>query len=185
MGEQLTTALVAAAVSAFVSLTVAVAQLRLGRASHRTQVQQDITAKYDRMVDYRLRRPDIMSLARRWTSDCFGLIYDHDGPDSDSWAIYYGYVELVTFYCNAVLYAKAHGLIDRDLYESQHEPLIKLLLAEHYPILSEIVRPDGYVTEYLVDHVGKLRKSGWNWEGAYLGLAGQADGTKKRKTTTR
>ena len=70
MGEQLTAALVAAAVSALVSLAVAMAQLRQGRASHRTQVQQDITAKYDRMVDYRLQRPEILSLARRWNDDC-------------------------------------------------------------------------------------------------------------------
>ena len=153
MGEQLTAALVAAAVSALVSLAVAVAQLRQGRASHRTLVQQDITAKYNRMVDYLLQRPEILSLARRWTGQCFGFIYDDSGPDGDSWAIYYGYVELVTFYCNAVLYAKAHRLVDLDLFESQHEPLIKLLLAEHYPILSTIIRPGGYVTKYLVQHV--------------------------------
>lgn len=171
MGEQLVSALVAAAVSAAVALAVAIAQLRQGRQSQRSQVQQDITNKYDRMVDYRLLQPRVMSLARQWQGDCFAWIYDHSGPDGDAWAIYYGYVELITFYCSAVLYAKSHDLIDEDVYSSQHEPLIRLLLAEHYPIFSTIIRPSGYVSKYLVQHVHELRDSGWDWESAFLELA--------------
>ncbi|MFA5891929.1 MAG: hypothetical protein WDA27_13430 [Actinomycetota bacterium] len=172
MGEQLPTALVAAAVSAVVSVAVALAQLRQGRVSHRFQAQRDITAKYDRMIDYRLQRPEVLSLARRWSHGCFAWIYDHTGPDGDAWAIYYGYIELITFYCSAVLRARAHGLIDADVYESQHEPLIKLLLAEHYPVLSVIIRPRGYVTKYLVEHVADLRRCDWDWEAAYGDLTG-------------
>jgi len=170
MGEQLTAALVAAAVSAIVSLAVAIAQLRQGKQSQRSQVQSDVTSKYDRMVDYRLLQPQVLSLARRWDRKCFDWIYDHNGPDGEAWAIYYGYVELITFYCSAVLDAKAHGLIDDDVYSSQHEPLIRLLLAEHYPIFSSIIRPHGYVSKYLVQHVHELRDSGWDWEAAYLEL---------------
>ena len=137
------------------------------------------------MVDYRLQRPEILSLARRWNDDCFSLIYDQTGPDGDAWAIYYGYVELITFYANSVLHASAHHLIDRDLYESQHEPLIKLLLAEHYPILHEIIHPDGYVTRYLVDHVDELLRTGWNWEEAYLRLAGHKMQTEQPRSAAR
>lgn len=171
MGEQLTAALVAAIVSALVSLVVALFQLRQARNSQRNQVQHDITAKYDRMVDYRLQRPEVLDLARKWNQDCFKFIYDHSGPEGNLWAIYYGYVELLIFYCNAVLHAKARGHIDVDVYESQHEALIKLLLAEHYPILSTIIRPGGYVTKYLVEHVEDLQRGGWKWAAAYEDLA--------------
>lgn len=171
MSEQLTAALVAAVVSAVVALAVALAQLRQTKDSERNHVQRDIGAKYDRMVDYRLQRPEVLALARRWNHDCFAAIYDQTGPDGPAWAIYYGYVELVIFYCNAVLSARAKGLLNLDLYVSEHESLIRLLLAEHYPILSVIVRPGGYVTNYLVEHVAGLTAGGWDWKAAYANLA--------------
>jgi hypothetical protein len=170
MGEELTAAIVAAAVSAAVALAVAVAQLRQGRQTQRAQAQLDVTAKYDRMVDYRLAQPQVLGLARRWERECFDWIYDHTGPDGDAWAIYYGYIELITFYCTAVLHARARGLLDDDVYESQHEPLIRLLLAEHHPIFSSIIRPSGYVSQYLVRHVRELREADWDWEQKYLDL---------------
>jgi hypothetical protein len=123
------------------------------------------------MVDYRLQRPEVLALARRWKPECFKFIYDHSGPDGNSWAVYYGYVELVISYCNAVLYARSRGLVDSDIYESQHELLIKLLLAEHYPILSTVIVPGGYVTKYLIEHLGALQKGGWDWAAAYRKLA--------------
>jgi len=171
MSESLTAALVAAAVSALVSLVIAFARFRQARVSQRNRVEQDIASKYDRMVDYRLQRPEVLALARRWKPECFKFIYDHDGPDEDSWAVYYGYVELVISYCNAVLCARSQGLIEPDVYGSQHELLIKLLLAEHYPILSAIIRPGGYVTKYLIEHVAQLQMGGWRWAEAHRNLS--------------
>ena len=173
MGEQLIAGLVAAVVSAIVALAVAMAQLRQGKQSQRAQMQLEITSKYDRMVDYRLQQPKVLGLARRWKPKCFDWIYDHTGPDQDAWAIYYGYVELITFYCSAVLYARAKRLLDAEVYESQHEPLIRLLLAEHFPIFSSIIRPDGYVSQYLVRHLQELEASGWDWETEYASLVAE------------
>lgn len=167
MSEGLITALIAAAVSAIVSLGIAYAQLHQARVSQSIQAQQDITDKYNLMVDYRLKRPDVLKLARLWNDQCYDLIYSQNKPDGSDWAIYYGYVELVTLYCSAVLYAKNKHLIPDDLFRAQHEPLIRLLLAEHYPIFSQIIKQDGYVSEYLVDHVRSLRDTGWDWSAAH------------------
>lgn len=170
MSEQITAALVAAIVSAIVALTVAVAQLRQSKNSQRSQIQHDISTKYDKMVDYRLQYPEVLSLARRWKPECFERIYNQKTDEDKTWAIYYGYVELCIAYCNAVLYANAKKFLDQDSYKSEHEPLIRLLLAEHFPILSAIARPGKYVSIYLVEHIDKLQQTGWNWEVTYQSL---------------
>jgi hypothetical protein len=116
------------------------------------------------MVDYRLQHPEVLSLASRWTPECWEAVYDQRNAEERAWALYYGYVELCISYCNAVLHARDTGLLDHDVYDSEHELLIRLLLAEHYRILSTIVRPDGYVAKYLVEHIEYLRNSGWDWQ---------------------
>ncbi len=170
MNEQIVAALVAAVVSAIVSLAVALVQMRQNKDSLRSQVQQDIRAKYDKMLDYRLQRPEVLALARRWQPECWEALYTQATEEGKVWVIYYGYVELCIFYCNAVLYAKDKKAIDLAIYESEHEPLIRLLLAEHYPILSAIAQPGGYVSKYLVEHIKTLRQKGWDWEGEYKRL---------------
>lgn len=167
MNDIANSALVAAAVSAAISLVIAWIQLRQGVNSLRAQSQQDISAKYDKMVDYRLQHPEVLSQARHWHRECWDAVYDQGTDEDRSWAFYYGYIELCITYCNAVLHSKAKGFLDRDAYDYEHEPLIRLLLVEHYPILSEIARPGGYVTKYLVDHIAHLEEQGWDWEGEH------------------
>jgi hypothetical protein len=170
MNEQLIAALVAAAVSAVVSFAVAVGQLRQGKVSQRIQAQQEISAKYDKMVEYRLEHPEVLSLALRWRPECWDAVYNQRSDEDRGWALYYGYVELCVNYSNAVLHARSKGLLDTDVYNNEHERLIRLLLAEHFPMLSTIVRPDGYVTLYLVQHVEQLRRGGWDWKAEHQGL---------------
>jgi len=167
MSEQITAALVAAIVSAIVSMAIGLAQLRQDKNSLRSQIQQDISAKYDKMLDYRLQRPEVLALARRWKPECFKALYTQETEEERAWAIYYGYVELCIFYCNAVLHAKSKKIIDPDIYKSEHESLIRLLLAEHYPILSSIAKPEQYVSRYLVEHIDALKKKGWDWESEF------------------
>ena len=170
MSEQIIAALVAAVVSALVSLSIAIVQLRQRRNTQRAQVQQDITKKYDKMVDYRLQHPEVLTISRRWQPACFGQIYNQRTEEDKSLAIYYGYVELCIAYCNAVLYAFEKDWMDPESYESEHEPLIRLILAEHFPILSTIAKPGKYVSTYLVNHVEKMRQGGWDWEATYKSL---------------
>lgn len=166
MGPEVTAALVAAVVSGAISLVGVVLQSRQARTEQSLAAQQDITAKYDALVAYRLQHPEVLSLARRWTSDNWVAIYDPEELGDYSWTIYYGYVELITLYASAVLYAHEHRLITRDLFDRQHEPLIRLLVAEHYPILSEITLPGAYVTDYLVRHLERLTAI-WDWKAAH------------------
>jgi hypothetical protein len=117
MKNQIITALVAASVSAIVSLTIAWLQLRQNKQSQRNLMQQEIIARYDKMVDYRMQYPEVLTLAKQWNSNCFTLIYDQKTKEDKAWAIYYGYVELLISYCNSVLYATKKKLIDRDLFK--------------------------------------------------------------------
>ena len=137
--------------------------MRQAKTSQRVLAQQEITAKYDRMVDYRLLKPEVLSLAHSWTPVRFGAIYDQKSDDDRGWAYYYGYIELAITYRNAVPARKSKGLLDREAYEMEHERLIRLLLVERYPTLSLIVREDGYVTKCVVEHVAALRAGGWDW----------------------
>lgn len=166
MGPEVTAALVAAVVSGAISLAGVMLQSRQARIQQSLAAQQDITAKYDALVSYRLQHPEVLSLARRWRPENWVDIYDPKDLGEHTWTIYYGYVELITLYASAVLYAHEHRLITRDLFDRQHEPLIRLLVAEHYPILSEIARPGAYVTDYLVRHIERLSAT-WDWKATH------------------
>ncbi len=167
MSDIANSALVAAGVSAAISLVIAWIQARQGADTQRAQSQQDVSAKYDKMIDYRLQHPEVLSLACRWRKENWDAVYDQKTDEDRAWAYYYGYIELVTTYCGAALYARSKHWLDREAYESEHEPLIRLLLVEHYPILHEIARPSGYVNNYLVDHIAALQQRGWDWAGEH------------------
>jgi len=92
--EQLTAGLVGALVATVVTLGVSFAQMRQAKTSQRVLAQQEITAKYDRMVDYRLLKPEVLTLAHHWTPRCFAAIYDQKSDADRGWAYYYGYIEL-------------------------------------------------------------------------------------------
>lgn len=167
MTEWLNSLMVAAVVSAVVSLIINAIQLREQRAAMRVASERDLAAKFDKMVSYRLEHPEVLSLASRWSPACFRAIYNQETAADRAWAHYYGYVELCVAYCSAALYARSRRLIDPILYEKEHEPLIRLVLVEHWPLLHTISVPHGYSPQFLVEHVAALRASGWDWEGEH------------------
>jgi len=119
-------------VLAFIPITLTWVELRREQRAQREQTQKEIMDTYDRMIEYRLQRPEVLGRARRWEHKCFDWIYDHGGPDGDAWAVYYGYIERIIAYATSVLYAHESGTLDQSVYRGQHERLIRLLLAEHY-----------------------------------------------------
>lgn len=166
MGTEVTTALVAAFVSGVIAVVSLVVSSHQARNQQMIAAQNDIVTKYDALVRYRSEHPEVLSLARKWNDGRWLEIYEPIDPADHSWSIYYGYIELITLYFASVLYARNEGLLNADLYRMQHAPLMRLLLAEHYPIFSEIIRPGGYVTGLMVSYVEEITKD-WDWKAAH------------------
>ena len=72
-------------VLAFIPITLTWVELRREQHAQREQTQKEIMDTYDRMIEYRLHRPEVLGSARRWEHTCFDWIYDHGGPDGDAW----------------------------------------------------------------------------------------------------
>ncbi len=166
-------AFLSALIAASVSLMIAVPTIWLGRNTWRqarltylSNREARIEDLYDRLMDYRLKHPEVFRLSRGWTPECLTKIYTQVDEVEKDWAIYVGYVELCISYCNVVLYAQRRRQLDADVYASHHQPLVKMLITEHFPIMHQFSQ-QGFASTAIADFIVRERKLGWNWEEVY------------------
>lgn len=154
-------------IAATISLVIGIINWRQSHRTYQAARETRIEDLYDRLMDYRLKHPEVFALSRSWKPECITKIYSQVNESEKSWAIYIGYVELCISYCNAVLHAWKRGQLDRTVYKAQHEPLMKLLLTEHYPIVRQLTREGGFVSGSIAEFLQAMRKKGWDWELEY------------------
>jgi len=164
---------IAAAVAVFASLWN-MWHLRRGQQA---EAYRRIHELYDRVVQVKIEHPVLLALARKWESSAMRRVYEHASDEDRRWAVYYAYVETCIGFCNAVLQARGRKLMPRREFEDQWLPLVKLVITEHYPIISGFLTEQKYVSSYLRDFVSELRGSGWDWSREHLSLTwGKIDG---------
>ncbi len=120
-------------------------------------------------MDYRLKHPEVFRLSRAWTPECLTKLYRQENDEERAWAIYVGYVELCISYCNAVLYARKRGQLEADIYTTHHEPLVKMLITEHFPIMRQFTQ-EGFASTAIAEFIAQESKRGWNWEDVYSSM---------------
>lgn len=160
-------------VGAVSSGVFALASLLMTRRMQRAEIHREISALYDRLMDIRLANPDVLELSRRWTHEKLSSIYRQHSAEDREWARYYTYVELCLGFCNAVLNARSRGLLSRDAYLGQYEPLVRLLLTEHYPIVRDLQAVGGkFLSAQVKAHWRELENDGWVWRAEHDALTG-------------
>jgi hypothetical protein len=147
------------AVAIFVSLWNARHQ-HLGR---QTEAYRTIHELYDRVVQVRIDRPELLALAHKWQTSCMRKVYEQANTEDRDWAVYYTYAELCIGFCNAVLQARDRGLMPRSEFEAQWAHLVKLVITEHFPIIGDFLKEQKFVSSYLRDFVSERQDKGWNW----------------------
>jgi len=162
-------ALIAAVIS-LVSLMLGIFNWRQTRHAFMASTEARIEDLYDRLMDYRLKHPEVFRLSRRWTPECLTKIYRQCDEEDRSWAIYIGYVELCISYCNAALVGRKRGRLSKEIYRSQYEPLMKLLITEHFSVIQQLTREGGFVSSGLSEFIKEQRRQGWNWELEYQNM---------------
>jgi hypothetical protein len=159
-------ALSTAVLAAFVAMIVAYVNLRQTKRAYSSSIEARLEGLYDRLMDYRLKHPEVFKLSRSWTRDCLTKIYLQSNDEERSWAIYVGYVELCISYCNAVLLAQRRRLLAKQVYTSQHEPLVRMLITEHFPIIHQFTS-EGFGSSAIAEFISRERANGWKWEDVY------------------
>jgi hypothetical protein len=153
----------------------ALASLLLTRRMHRAETHREISVLYDRLMEVRLANPEVLALSRRWAREDLDRIYDQRAAEDREWARYYSYVELCLGFCNAVIYARSRNLLTQDAYQGQYEPLVKLLLTEHHPILRDLLERGGkFISAPIKALWHELESAGWNWEIEHAALTDSA-----------
>ncbi|MDP8256537.1 MAG: hypothetical protein P9M14_12375 [Candidatus Alcyoniella australis] len=142
----------------------------LNRRHRRAEAHEIIHKKYYSLMNFRPTHPKILSQGFQWDSDCFRRIYEQKDEKDQEWVIYYSYVEMALGFCNEVIYAAKRGLLEKVAYEQHYLPLLKLLLAEHQPIIQDMMRDEPYVSQLIRELWDNLAAEGWNWEQAHLKL---------------
>ena len=167
MGSVITiAAALIAAFAAIVSVIISIFSFRNVKKSQRVTTYQHINDLYDKLISFRINHPELLSLSRKWTASKLKNVYRQTSEGDKQWARYYTYVELCIGYCNAVLYARKKKFLDEGAFENQHEPLMKLLLTEHNPIIEGMVKEIEYISKYVQEYRRDLEKN-WNWKERY------------------
>lgn len=168
------------------------------RVSSYLAVQREIAGLYDRMVECRLSRPNVMECAWQWTRDLWAKVYDQSGTDGSKWADYYSYIELCLAFCNAVLENRSRliGWIAFGGGATRRERLVKLIVTEHWPIFADMARietdpccacqPTGnvrrgrvvlrraedpkFLSPVIVRYMTTMARNGWDWQAEHCKL---------------
>lgn len=164
--------------AAIVSTVFGLVAYRQSQDSQRAATESMVNGLYDRLMEFRVQHPQVLAATRQWTSDAIEHVYSPMNTSDHTWAIYYSYVELCIGYCNAVLSSVASGRLRRQIYEAQHESLVRLLLTENNPIVCDFLREGKYVSRYLVEFRQRLDREGWDWSREHTLLATFSDGIK-------
>jgi hypothetical protein len=143
----------------------------LNRQSARANSQRSIGILYDQLMNFRAAHPEVMRLCYQWKRENHDLIYRQATEEDREWALYYTYVEYMGGFVNAVLYGRKNRLLDRLAYDGHYEPLVKLLLTEHYPFIASSMQ-NVYLSALIREYVQQAERAGWNWEEKHKALIG-------------
>ena len=162
------------------SVVIAVLAYSLNRQAQRAQTERAVSESYNLLMNFRSDYPEVLKLGRLWTVGCFSAIYRQATQEEKLWVSYYTYAELCLSFVNAVLYGWKSHLLDRDAYEGQYKPLIKLVLTEHDPFIRTMLPEGKYVSSYIKEFRVHLESEGWDWKTMHLALANEVDATKSQ-----
>jgi len=147
----------------------------LNKQAERAQTQRAISEAYKKVTDYRSQHPEVMHLSHLWKDECFEKIYAQPNDENIRWVFYYTYAELCFSFISAVLYGKKSKLLDRELFEAEYKPLVKLLLTENYPLIARLLPKAKYISTYILDFYQVLEIEGWDWQKMHRELIGQGN----------
>lgn len=154
-------------ISLIATLTISIINYHHGRKLAYSHRVKEITDIYNHLAEFRFNHPEVMWLAREWESQFLTLIYSRQSTDFPEHLVYYCYTEQCINYCNLVLQAKSEGFLRGTAYYAHHEPLVKLVLTENYPIIKDFIREGKYMSSLIGRFIDRLEQKGWNWEKEY------------------
>jgi len=158
-------AAIVSVVSAIVAIALGVWTARQTKQAQQVAAYRAVHDLYDRMVQLKFDNPDFLLQAREWKQSKMGSVYDADDLEHAEWSRYYTFVELCIGFANAVLQARSAGLMGTAEYEKQWERLVRLVVTEHYPIISGFLGEGPYVSQYLRDYINSTSlEAAWDWD---------------------
>lgn len=138
------------------------------KRSQRNEAYRAVHQLYDQMVHQRFEHPEFLMSARDWNDDRMAMVYRQTDEQERTWARYYTYVELCIGFANAVLQAHDAGSMGDDEFNKQWKRLVRLVVAEHYPIIHGFIAEGPYVSDYLRDFIVEQQTApDWDWTEAH------------------
>ena len=161
-----------AIIGTILSALLAYLTYSLNKQSQRASMQRSIEDLYDGMVKYRAAHPEVLKLCYGWNEACFDAVYRQHNAREEQWVVYYTYVELVSGFINAVLYGRKTKLLDNHAYLGHYQPLVKLLVTEHYPYFLSVLQGP-YISTFIKEFVEESKKEAWDFEARHKKLIGK------------
>jgi hypothetical protein len=159
-----------AVLGALTAIIVGLITVYQKKSERQKQSAIEASNSYNAMMALRIQHPEVLPLSKKWKTNYFEKLYSEEESEYQRWVIYYSYVELCIDYCSNVLLARKQKHMDTMRFEEHHKPLVKLLITEHFPIISQMAEEGKYTSPVIMDFIEDLRKKGWDWEKEYESL---------------
>ena len=158
--------------SAIVAAAVSVWTARETRKTEQVAAYRSVHELYDKMVQLKLDNPDFLVNARDWDASKMRCVYTAQDPGHKVWSRYYTFAELCIGFCIAVLQAHECRLMGDQDYGRQWERLVRLVVTEHFPVVSGFMAEGPYLSQYLRDYIETMESEGyWDWQKQHHALS--------------
>lgn len=169
-GDVATIAAIVSVIGAVVAGALGVWTARHTRLAQQVEAYRAVHVDYDKMVQLKFENPDFLIQARDWDAGKMKCVLTASLPQHVEWSRYYTFAELCIGFANSVLQARSRNLMGEAEYSKQWERLVRLVVTEHYPIISGFLAEGPYLSQYLRDYVAEAEQDGWNWSAEHSRL---------------
>jgi len=101
-------------------------------------------------------------------------MYDDADPVAQALLVRYeAYVDIGLEFCNTALGARAKGVLHKDDFGHQYQPLVRLFVAENWPFIRHALG-NPYLSAFVRREIQARQAAGFDWQAAHLDITSRS-----------
>ena len=147
---------------------------RLSSTNQRYQARRTIGDLHSSMAHLRCEYPAIKTVCAHWDDLHSRRMYDDADPVAQALLVRYeAYVDIGLEFCNTALGARAKGVLHKDDFVHQYQPLVRLFVAENWPFIRHALG-NPYLSAFVRREIQARQAAGFDWQAAHLDITSRS-----------